>query len=175
MTRSETLLKLLSLGGLTYEQLLQTTGWKAVELHKTVAVCKADKSILLRYRSRQNLRPIYEINPDKPEPKEAAKVQPMPSGEGNKRALEPVQPNVYPLRRSVHPAAEKPADTQFGEIAAVLCESCGMDSIRARRGQDSGACRHKNTCDSAMNPIKELQNAWFGDLKSLHLKGIFTT
>ena len=162
MTRSETLLKLLNLGGLTYLDLLQTTGWKASELHETVASRKADKSIILKYRTRQNLPPIYEINPDKPEPKESQKVQPVPCSEGNIRALEPVQPNVYPLRSSVHPAAEKPADFQIGEIAAVLCSACGMDSIRARRRQDSGTCRHKNACDSAVNPTKALEAAWFG-------------
>lgn len=145
MTRTETLLKLLSLGGLTYEQLLQTTGWKAVELHETVAVCKVDKSILLRYRSRQNLPPIYEINPEKP----ASKVA-TPTG-----SLHAIQAIVHPiLHAKVAPAA--------GEIKAVLCKSCGLDSVAARRGFEAGSCRHKNTCDSAVNPTKAMQSAWYG-------------
>ena len=170
MTRTETLLKLLALGGLTYVSIVETTGWTASDVHETVRQLKADQSIFLKHRTRQGLVPIYEINPDKPEPKEAPKVQPMPSSEGDKRTLEPVQPNVHVLRRSVHPAAEKPADSQVGEIAAVLCSSCGMDAIRGRRGQDSGTCRHKNTCDSAVNPTKALEAAWFGDLKSFLYK-----
>lgn len=127
MTRTETLLKLLALGGLTYVSIVETTGWMASDVHETVRELKADKSIILKHRARQGLVPIYEINPDKPEPKEAPKVRSVPSSEGNVRTLEPVQPNVYPLRRSVHPAAEKPADSQIGEIAAVLCSACGMD------------------------------------------------
>ena len=162
MTRTEALLKLLAHGGLTYVSIVETTGWQAVDVHEAIGVLERDKSIILRDRSRHAQAPIYEINPDKPEPKEAPKVQPMPSSEGNERPVEPVQSNVYPLRRKVHPAAEKPTDSQFGEIAAVFCSACGMDAIRGRRGHAAGSCRHKNACDSTVNPTKELQNAWFG-------------
>ena len=170
MTRTEILLKLLACGGLTYVSILQTTGWLASDVHKAVSDLRADQSIILKNRTRQGLVPIYEINPDKPEPKEAPKVQPVPSSEGNERPLEPVQPIVPVVRGANDSTIPAPANSQVGEIKSVLCAACGLDSIRARRGQDSGTCRFKNACDSAVNPTKELQNAWFGDLKSLPYK-----
>jgi hypothetical protein len=144
MTRTEALLKLLAHGGLSYLDLLQTTGWKAAELHETVSELKSDKSIVLKYITRQNLPPIYEINPDKPEPK-----TPTPSG-----SLHAIQAIVHPILHAKVP--------EVGEIKAVLCHSCGLDSVAARRGFEAGTCRHKTTCDSAVNPTKALEAAWFG-------------
>ena len=162
MTRTETLLRLLAHGGLTYFAILQTTGWLASDAHEAVSDLKADQSIILKHRTRQGLVPIYEINPDKPEPKEAPKVQPMPSSEGNKRALEPVQPNVRLVRGANDSADKTSSNSNIGEIKSVLCAACGLDSVRARRGQYPGTCRSKNTCDSAVNPTKALEAAWFG-------------
>jgi hypothetical protein len=126
MTRVETLLKLLNHGGLTYTQLVQTTGWPASEVHETVAACKADKSIVLRHRTRQGLVPIYELNPD------AA------------GSLEAIKTLIHPIFTE-SPAPEVP---DVGEIKAVMCQACGFDAVGARRGFTSGECRHKGVCNA---------------------------
>lgn len=161
MTRSEALLKLLARGGLSYESILETMGGSSAEVHEVVRELKKSGAIKLhKFGSMQTS--VYEINPDKPEPKEAPKVQPMPSSEGNERALEPVQPTLRLVRGANDSANSEAANPNIGEIKAVICAACGLDSIRSRRGHAAGSCRHKNTCDSAVNPTKALEAAWFG-------------
>jgi hypothetical protein len=143
MTRSEALLKLLAHGGLSYVGIVEETGWPAMQVHEAVAHCKADQSIILRQRVRQGLAPIYEINPDKP----VTKVT-TPTG-----SLHAIQAIVHPILHAKVPAV--------GEIKAVPCKSCGLDSVAARRGFEAGTCRHKTACDSAVNPTKALEAAWY--------------
>lgn len=143
MTRVETLLKLLGHGALTYTQIVQTTGWPAPEVHETVAFCKKQKAIKLTYRTREGLMPIYEINTE-------VNLQGLPSREGNAGSLESIQPIVHPLWGANHPANPQATNTGARANRESICSACGMDSTRARRGNDSGACRFKNACGARM-------------------------
>lgn len=147
MTRAEALLKLLKLGGLSYREIAGNMGGSAFEVHEAVAYLRSNNVIKPVFDKRHKSPPIYEITP---EYIEKTAMQELPSSQGNELPMEPVRPDLHLLRGEDHPENSTPTDTQGGEIKAVYCPACGLDSIRGRRGHAEGTCRHKTVCGSTV-------------------------